>query len=129
MNIFYLHHSYKKCAKMHIKQHVIKQILEYCQILSTVHHLNKNFDNYDLIKDFLYKPTHINHPSVKWVCESINHYKWLVNLTGELLKIFNKNRLKNHKCTYILKILKENLAKALKILSKWNGLEKLQIGI
>ena len=37
MNIFYLHKCVNKCAKYHVDKHVVKMILEYCQLLSTAH--------------------------------------------------------------------------------------------
>jgi len=39
MNIFYLSNNVEECAKMHCDKHVIKMILEYCQLLSTAHRM------------------------------------------------------------------------------------------
>jgi len=56
-------------------------ILEYTQMMSTA---IWEF-NYELAKSFyeknkIYKPTHKNHPSNKWVRESSAHFIWLKQL-------------------------------------------------
>tara|TARA_R110002111_G_scaffold14205_2_gene38958 strand:- start:62 stop:499 length:438 start_codon:yes stop_codon:yes gene_type:complete len=53
-------------------KHVVKMILESAQMLSTAHHILDKSDN-----DLLYKATHKNHPSSRWVRESHLHYQWL----------------------------------------------------
>ena len=72
MNIFYLHSDPKKAAQMQCDRHVVKMILESAQMLSTAHRLLDNADN-----DLLYRATHKNHPSTKWVRESRHNYQWL----------------------------------------------------
>jgi two-component SAPR family response regulator len=72
MNIFYIHESPVVSAKAMSDKHVVKMILESAQLMSTAHHkLNSN------IAIYLYKPTHVNHPSNVWVRESAEHYEWL----------------------------------------------------
>jgi hypothetical protein len=39
MNIFYLSNDPIICAQQHVNRHVIKMILEYCQLLSTAHRI------------------------------------------------------------------------------------------
>ena len=39
MNIFYLHSDPKTCAQYHVDRHVVSQIKEYAQLLSTTHRL------------------------------------------------------------------------------------------
>ena len=76
MNIFYLDHDVKLCARYHNDKHVVKMILESCQLLCTAHH------QLDIKpSDKLYKQTHVNHPSAVWVRESAENYMWLWNLT------------------------------------------------
>lgn len=72
MNIFALHEDPSKAAQMHCDKHVVKMVLETAQILSTVHHLHGS-PNIDSV----YKPTHKNHPSVKWAAEWRSNYQWL----------------------------------------------------
>lgn len=79
MNIFVLDNDYKKCAKAHVDKHVVKMILEHAQMICTAHHIVGGY-NYDIP----YKSTHVNHPCSKWVRDSVNNYKWLVNMTSAL---------------------------------------------
>lgn len=95
MNIFYLHDDARTSAKAMTNKHVVKMILESAQLLSTAHHVLDK-DNMIVKKDFIYKPTHINHPSAIWVRESIANYLWLRNhllaLLDEYALRFNKQR-------------------------------------
>ena len=72
MNIFALHSDPYRAAKMHCDKHVVKMILETAQLLSTAHH---ELDG-EFALDGLYKTTHKNHPSAKWVRESDTNYMW-----------------------------------------------------
>lgn len=89
MNIFYIHTNPVVSATAMSDKHVVKMILESAQLLSTAHHMLDSE-----VKHLLYKPTHVNHPSNKWVRESAKHYKWLyehfVALCEEYTKRFNK---------------------------------------
>jgi hypothetical protein len=80
MNIFYLDHDPLICAQYHTDSHVVKMILESCQMLCTVHHLN----DVGRINPIFYKPTHPNHPCVKWLQESTENYFWLWSLASAL---------------------------------------------
>jgi len=71
----------QKAAQYHIDRHVTKMILETAQILSTVHHI---WDDPDHVPIEIYKPTHRNHPSVKWAATSRAEYLWLRELWTEL---------------------------------------------
>ena len=100
MNIFLLHLNPVICAMMHLDKHVVKMILETCQLLCSAHWVTNS----------LYKPcyklTHKNHPSSIWTRESKANYKWLCSLGQELCKEYTYRYGKIHKCqTYL-----ENLA-------------------
>lgn len=71
----------KKAAQAHIDRHVVKMLIEYAQILSTVHRL---IDPPEWVYPDLYKVTHKNHPSVKWASQSNAEYVWLRELWLEL---------------------------------------------
>jgi hypothetical protein len=87
MNIFFLSMSIRRCAKYHFDKHVIKMILEYCQLLSTAWHvLQPEQAQVYLHNKLIYKSTHINHPSTKWVREHINNYMYVVRLALQLCK-------------------------------------------
>lgn len=74
MNIFYLDHDPCAIPPMMVDRHITKMILESAQMLSTSHRVIDNVDN-----DVLYKATHVNHPSNKWIRESKSNYNWLYN--------------------------------------------------
>src|SRR5210317_1125408 len=75
MNIFYLDSDPEVCASYHCDKHVVKMIVESCQMLSNA-----------LPKDEApYRRTHYNHPCSKWVRESWNNWWWLAQLTECLL--------------------------------------------
>jgi hypothetical protein len=76
MNIFLLDKNIAKCARYHCDKHVIKMILEYAQILSTVCYLNGI--------ETIYKPTHVKHPCVIWAGKSIQNWRWLKRLAAAL---------------------------------------------
>jgi len=76
MNIFVLSENIKECAQMHVDKHVVKMILEHCQMLSTSYNLSGGVGPY--------KPTHVNHPCSVWVRSSLENWKWLFDLTKEL---------------------------------------------
>ena len=87
---------------MHVDKHVVKMILETCQMLCVVHHLVTS--SYEPP----YKLTHKNHPCTVWARESMANYKWLVNLGLELCKEYTYRYEKVHKCEqYIRKMSKK----------------------
>ena len=113
MNIFYTDHNPNTCAKYHMDKHVIKQILEYAQLLSTAHRVldgtlstglsktGRKQTRYVLPDDresMLYSATHINHPSAIWCRQSIANYDWLHSLLVELCKEYTYRYGKVHKC-------------------------------
>lgn len=81
---------------MHCDKHVIKMILETCQLLCSVHHMSES------TYEPCYKLTHKNHPSAKWTRSSKGNYEWLCKLGIELCKEYTYRYGKTHKCeTYI----------------------------
>ena len=100
MNIFYLDKDPVLAAQMHCDKHVVKMILESAQLLSTAHRL---IDGDELADERgLYKATHKNHPSSKWVRDSSENYEWLWNLYDQLLKEYTYRYDKNHKSGRLL---------------------------
>ena len=84
MNVFCLDRDPRKAAHMMCDKHVVKMIVETCQILSAV--LNNNYDpklKGDNITSLQYgtagyPPAHVKHPSTIWAMEARGNYKWLV---------------------------------------------------
>jgi len=72
MNIFYLHYNPRICAKWHVDRHVVKMILETCQLLCTAIWLCGGTAHC--------KPTHQNHPSAIWTRANKENWIWLQKL-------------------------------------------------
>lgn len=105
MNIFYLHRSPSISAKAMTNKHIVKMILESGQMLCTAHH---ELDGEKLCSPSLYKSTHKNHPSAKWVRESKQNYSWLYQHMLALGLEYTKRYGKTHKTIRTLsKILME----------------------
>jgi hypothetical protein len=64
MNIFVLDYNPVTAAQMLCDKHVVKMALETAQILSTV-------------CGGPYRPTHVNHPCVKWAGDNRLQFNWL----------------------------------------------------
>jgi len=102
MNIFFLSLIPRICALLHVDKHVIKMILESCQLLCGAHYMSDS--NYKPV----YKLTHKNHPSAIWVRESVTNYNWLVEMSLELCKEYTYRYGKVHKCEEYIQQLKIN---------------------
>lgn len=99
LNIFVLDTDLEKCAEYHCDKHVVKMILEYAQMLSSVVRLQGH--------DVGYKLTHKNHPCTIWARESLSNYNWLKRLT-RLLNYeykYRYNKDVNHKSYDLVKTL------------------------
>jgi hypothetical protein len=107
MNIFVLDSNKQKCAEYHNDKHVVKMILESVQILSTVARNNG--------LNVGYKPTHKNHPCVKWAASSKANWIWLAELTyylhDEWRHRFHSSDNTQHKSFEVLKSLVRNYNK------------------
>jgi hypothetical protein len=88
---------------MHVDKHVVKMILETCQLLCTTHHITES----TYIPP--YKMTHKNHPSTKWVRESQGNYNYLINLGKELCKEYTYRYGKIHKCQSYIEEMGDNI--------------------
>lgn len=94
MNFFYLDEDPVKCAEYMVDRHVVKMILEHCQLLSTTQHV--------FGIESIYKPTHINHPCAIWARESLANYKLLITFTKAICKEYTYRYGKIHACEAIL---------------------------
>lgn len=98
MNIFYLHHNTKICARWHVDRHVVKMILETCQLLCTAIWLSGG--------EAHCKATHKNHPSAIWTRANKANWRWLRKLGKELCKEYTFRYGKEHKLEKIIRNLK-----------------------
>ena len=108
MNIFYLDKDIDKCAHYHCDKHVVKMILEYAQILSTIHRELDSNPN-----PLLYKATHKNHPCTIWARESSGNYMYLYNLfvalSNEYTYRYGKIHITYSKLKDLLHLVPENI--------------------
>jgi len=102
MNIFWLSNNIEKNVQYHNDKHVVKMILEYAQLLSSVHYLTGS--SYTP----RYKLTHKNHPCAKWVRESLSNYNYLLDLAEALCKEYTFRYEKTHKTEEVIKGLRIN---------------------
>jgi len=100
MNIFYIDENPIQAAQWLADDHIRKMQIESAQMLSTAHWLTG--------KPAPYKPTHQNHPSAKWVRQSIQHYRWLVQHGIEICSEFEIRYDKEHATLKVLQWLQEN---------------------
>jgi len=96
MNVFYLDRDPTVCAQMHCDKHVVKMIIEYAQLLSTAHRIldgveyegktqtGRRVRRWKLSdpsdEKFMYKASHINHPSAVWARANDLNYIWLLEM-------------------------------------------------
>lgn len=96
MNIFVLDSNPKAAAQMMFDKHIVKMALETAQILST-------------INGGPYRPTHQNHPCVKWAGEAIENYQWLVKHGIAICSEYEYRYDKEHSCLDIICALENPL--------------------
>ena len=73
-------------------KHVVKMILEACQMLSTACHLRSQR------AEGIYKPTHINHPTCIWVRGCVENFKWTARHAVAIGKEYTRRYGKRHAC-------------------------------
>jgi hypothetical protein len=110
MNIFVLDNNPRTAAQMMCDKHVVKMILESCQLMSTAHHVldgneitrttknGRKFKTWEVNKPgftFL-RCTMINHPCTIWTRASTESYYWLWEHTHEMLKVYQARYNKIH---------------------------------
>jgi hypothetical protein len=104
MNLFFLQYTAVQCASVQADVHVVKMILETMQMLCTALHYSRS----PLVFPFeLYKPTHANHPSTKWVRHSLTHFLWAVEHGIALCEEYTRRYKKRHKCHDLYLVLKD----------------------
>jgi len=99
MNIFILDLNPELAAQYHNDRHVNKMLLEACQVLCTAHKLNGSWCGW------MYKPTHENHPCVRWAAANNANARWLLELGFALAKEYTYRFDKVHACEAMLNML------------------------
>lgn len=123
MNIFVLHENPHVSATYMCDKHVVKMILESCQLLSTSHRVldgtkfvttknNRKYTTYKIndtfLDKFLYKSTMVNHPCSIWCRETDSNYIWLASHTMSLLEEYTNRYGKHHASSSLAGWLFEN---------------------
>jgi hypothetical protein len=136
MNIFVLHPNQRKAARWHVDSHVIKMLLETCQLLYTAHWVlfypelrdcksaialsrtQKQMEVPEYMwsapicetsKEPGYRPCHVWHPCAKWARVCSGNYLWLAKLGIELAREYTFRFGKVHSCQKHIEWLNENL--------------------
>jgi len=137
MNIFILNIDPKKAAEAHGDKHVVKMVLEACQMLYTAHwtavhpELLKERSAVKIAKAHKvlsvpehmltapkrkcadengYRPVHLHHPCTIWVRECVGNYMWAVDLALALAEEYEYRWPgKMHSCKAHAEWLKANL--------------------
>ena len=111
MNLFYIERQPVAAAQALCDKHVLKQGLETSQMLSTAHRLLETPQ-----APFVYKVTHKNHPSTKWLRSSQLAYKWGLEHMEALFAEYSHRYGKIHKTQreklHYLKIIPQDLPQA-----------------
>lgn len=102
MNIFILHELAQKAAQQHCDKHVVKMILETCQLLYTAWWRGRKNPPWSECPFPPYKAILHNHPSAIWVRAHKNHYDYAVALGLELCFEFTRRYGGEHKCYHHL---------------------------
>ena len=101
MNIFYIDSDPKVAARQLVDDHIRKMQIESAQMLCTT------FWHYGI--DAPYKKAHYNHPSTKWVRESMDHVSWLLYHGLEICKEFKIRYGKEHATKKVLLWVRDHL--------------------
>lgn len=128
MNIFVLDTDPKKAAEYHCNKHVVKMILESCQMLCGAHWYGMIRSSGKSMADFK-KPslaaefcknnfesskippwtfTHVRHPCSVWTAETIQNYQWHLILARSLLDEYTLRYGKKHSSEKVWQWLLEN---------------------
>lgn len=102
MNIFVLDSNPRRAAEMQCDKHIVKMSIEYAQLLSAAHHMWNTPH-----ADILYKLTHKNHPSTKWVSSHPEHYRWTYDLACATWDEYTRRYGKIHGSARLRDILAE----------------------
>lgn len=96
VNIFYLDTNPECAARYQCDKHVVKMVLESAQIMCAVLH------RYGISFTGIYKPTHTNHPSVRWAGDSQLNYSWLAQHAVYLCLEYQRRYNRKHKSQYVI---------------------------
>lgn len=111
MNIFFLDTDPIIAAQMLCDKHVVKMILECCQMLWTAWHITGFDDWKSLVPENvkIYKQTHSKHPTCMWIRRHYTNYKWTVNHAISISREYTKRYGKVHSCAPMIHWFARNI--------------------
>ena len=93
MNLFLLSVSPRRAVRLYGQRHVIKMVLEACQLMNNVYHIHECS-----IKPCTYRPTHMRHPWSIWASRRKRNFIILGAFAIAMCVEFRRRRGKPHKC-------------------------------
>ena len=134
MNLFILSSNPTEAAEAHADKHVVKMILEACQMLYSAHWVaaypelleNKSAVAVSRAQKLLalppsllkapcrnggeqgYRPVHLHHPCTKWIRASLQNYMWACDLALAIGNEFTFRYGKKHACQAHAEWLQQN---------------------
>ncbi len=100
VNLFFIDRDPVTCAHYHCNKHVVKLVIETAQMLSCAHQV---FSPVHI--DGLYRKTHVNHPSTRWVREAPLQYRWAYDLFAALCTEYTHRYDRKHLSERLLPLL------------------------
>ena len=112
MNIFVVDLDPRQAARDLSDKHVVKMVVEGCQMLSTIHRMGSSHVIYAPVE--LYKASFQNHPCTIWARKTSENYLWLANHTLALSREYSlRYPGKIHKahdmCIWFTKVIPHNV--------------------
>lgn len=99
MNIFILDPDKRLSVTYHPDKHIVKMPLEGAQLLcSTLYRTGE-------AKEWMYEPTHMNHPCSLWVAHSLSNWLWLQDYVVLMGKEYTYRYGKYHKSAELAEVL------------------------
>jgi len=105
MNIFFLSMNSTELANLYCDQHVIKILLEICQMLYTAWFYSDETEYVELHAPYTvnksrkgYRPAHKKHPMTMWISSSRENYMFAAEIAMCLALEYNKRFGKIHAC-------------------------------
>ena len=115
MNIFILSFCISECVRWMFDCHIVKMPLETTQLLYNAHHHSGDTELIDNCAPFNksgtrrgYRKTHLKHPCSRWVIESIENYRWLVEYGLALCDEYEYRYGREHFVRHHIEWLRDN---------------------
>ncbi len=122
MNIFFLSFKVKELANLYCDQHVVKILLEICQMLYTAWYFSGEYEFIESHAPFKkdgktrgYKKAHTGHPTTMWVASHKNNYRFASILAMALSMEHTKRFGTIHACAVHAKWLHDNIPSHFKL--------------